>query len=358
MKQAPHLPKKDFDIDSPRVIFLFVMIAFLAFSSAIAGTLATVAWITPSGGSTVRTNTFLRQASPASTEISPLDLLIEQQVRQRSVGIYNADKQTPEGVFLPDSFIAPAAVLNAEGWSVAYIPEYRIGAGKKWLVVTAQGDIVKVQQAIHDTLNDLVYFKIVGDGFRGDISFFDWKDDPSGQFYAFDIQHFAGVSVSTRHLKDSVQTLPIWEPQSFLKVIGDEIHSGDLLLNSSGVLVGIVSEDGTIVESWQINLQVPSLFENKIVSYFAVPVSGSSVEAYQQGDRVIHAPAFFVTHAVGKASASTLAVGDIITHVDDQPFDSEFTAKYLLEATDPVKFGILRKGESTTVVVAQQYVSL
>jgi len=100
------------------------------------------------------------------------------------------------------------------------------------------------------------------------------------------------------------------------------------------------------------------LFEKQAITHTAIPATGSFVDAYRLGERVVNGSAFFVSSVGTKASSSTLAVGDIVTHVNDQPFSKELTSKYLLVETDPIKFGILRKGIEATVLVKQERVSL
>lgn len=356
MAHAPHLPKKEIDPHSPKIVLLLVIVVFLSFLASIAGTLATVAWIAPPGQNQVILNAFRPPGS--KSDITDIDPLIEQQVRQRTVGIYRIDKQTPQGAFLPDAFVAPGAILNAQGWSVIYDPTYRRGDERQWRAVTHQGSIQVIEKAIHDPLTDLVYIKIQGDSFRGDISFYEWKEDPTDLLHTFNSQAFSALALGKRVNVNGLTNIPIWQPNSALKIVSEEDQAGVLVLSDTGVLIGIVSDDQQLIESWHIDLQVPALYENEAIAYVGVPGAGAIIDAYQKDDRVSYVPAFYMSASPYRATSTTLAVGDIITHIDDEPFDPQKTAQYIFQTTDPLKFDILRAGQEATVVVVQETVKL
>ena len=354
----PHLPPRACRVPFRRayqsvpLILAFFLIAIL---SAFTTTMGAIAWFMPFQYMSQLGITVVR-APGEGTEVKLLDELVQQQVKKRIVHIYDTREKLGGAYYATGAKKGTAMILSAEGWATMLLPTYTWGEEYFWEVVDYQGRVYKVSSLVRDSATDIVYFRMNGDRFRGDVSFPDWdmldvKDvlwspnnlERSMMLGDIDIlSNEKSFLLTKEHAAYTVSTLD-----------GDELPVYDPLILKNGAFVGFLRKDGTVLPSWYVSAQLVSLFETGTVGYSGIPVKGTVVDHSVNGEHVYEVVSgFFVSFLPYQLYGGGLLLHDVIIEVEGQPFHIYETQRdILLDEHDTVHMRVLRGGEMIDVDV-------
>lgn len=359
-QSAPHLPEEKGIVKKQASIAFgaFFSFALIALVAGVAATLATVAWIAPD----LQTNTAIytiQTARPVATD-TPLDALVEQQVRQRMVDVY-VQEDTDQTVFAEQSRVGIAVLLSAQGWAALYPTKETQDVSESSLVaVTYQGDIVPIETMTSDSLSDVVYIKLAHGEYRADVSFIQ-KNELASQTPLVAVSYGHALPVltdGTVSLPGHTDVYPLWKPQFTTRLIG-EVQGGEMIVTARGAFLGFARPDGTLFDSWRIEEQLLSLFQAGSLSYAGLSYIGYPVLGVIEDDVFQTQSGFYVQKIENSVSprqapqhtTSTIQVGDVIITIHGQPFDKHTAAEVIATAPDSFLIDVWRDGETYQVVV-------
>jgi hypothetical protein len=350
--KPPHLPRKTKDLilkETYRFVWSVLFLVLIAFITSVAATLTTIAWIAPFS---VTDTSYTLRANRASLESAAhIDPMLEKQVRQRLVRVYNTKQKVQNEYYSEAAFVGQAMMLTSEGWAVMYTSNYSRGAEKHWEIVDHQGIIFTVEKSFQDSVSGLVYIKIAGDGFRGDISFLDWNTfDMSESLSSLSLRGVVPAAFDRLEENSESKQYELWKPRFFHTIVGD-VSSGDVLIAENGAFVGFVNSDKKIIESWLISTQLQPLFEKEKNEYKALPLTGYRVEGVVVDDMFENIHGFLVTKSNTKASSTTVGAGDVILRIEGLPFDEVTSARVMLFAPETILMQVLRDGKKLDMLV-------
>ena len=249
------------------------------------------------------------------------------------------------------AFVGQAMMLTSEGWAVLYTPDYVPGVERHWESIDHKGMIFTVEKSFQDRVSGLVYLKIAGDGFRGDISFLDWNTFDMGEsLSSLSLRGVVPAAFDRLEENDEPKQYELWKPRFSHTVVGD-VSSGDVLIAENGDFIGFVNSDKKIIESWLISTQLQPLFEKEKNEYLALPIIGHRVEGVVVDDMFENIHGFLVTKSNTKASSSAVGVGDVILRIEGLPFDEVTSARVMLFAPETILMQVLRDGEEVDLLV-------
>lgn len=354
-KTPPHLPPKTKDLimkETYRSMSTVIFLILIAFITAIAGTLTTIAWIAPFSVSDT-TYTF-RTPRVTIEEAVQIDSVVEKQVRQRMVRVF--DRRQKVNTFYGDNaFVGQAMLLTAEGWAVLYDPSYVRGAHQYWEVVDHQGTVFLVEQSLFDDVSGLVYMKVAGDGFRADVSFPEWSTlDTRTPLHALHAGNTDVVAIDGMVQNETLRKVyPLIESPVAYQLAGD-VYPGDVVVSANGTFIGFADTDTHLIPSWFVSTQLQSLFEMGTVQYMTLPVRGYQVAGSVQNGVMDTLQGFYVAESSTRISSTTLGIGDVIVGINGVPYAAESAARSMLFAPELVPVSILRNGEQVNLLVAKK----
>lgn len=354
---APHLPSQNEEKKQTSFAYgAFISFAIVALVAGIAATLATIAWIVPSTQSNTPIYTIRSQRPVSDTAFDPF---VEQQVRQRLVTVYRqSDDQS--SVLAQKDTVGTGVLLSAQGWIVTY-PSQGISETDTLIAVTHTGSVVPVEMQVQDPLSELVYLKLAPGEYRADVSFVSPAEQLTNTPYIA-VSRAATEPVLVDEivsLTPDTVTYPVWQPQYTRRLIGD-VDGGEVITTPGGAFVGFARPDGTLVDSWRVEEQLVSLFQQQEISYQGLPYTGYVVEGIID-ENVFQKQAGFYIEEITSSSRNTVSapqVGDVIIAVNDRPFSKETIAAVIAAAPETVQVTVMRDGEELTFMVPKVSVQI
>tara|TARA_Y100001970_G_C14206479_1_gene844314 strand:+ start:618 stop:1706 length:1089 start_codon:yes stop_codon:yes gene_type:complete len=351
----PHFPKTShtlgFRRNRPQSLLWFGVVVVLTCVTALAVTLSAIAWLVP--GATIQTPVYtFRSARPVFDEEKAFPPLVEKQVAQRLVSLYDT-RTIVDGLLYPvDGFVGGGVVLSSGGWVATYMPEYVKGSEKDWDVVDYQGTVYKVVTAVYDKESQLLFIQIDGDGFRGDIAMVDSETLP---YYS----PLIGLGHNTSYplvldgmvQRDGKRVHDIFVTRYDHLLVGDAV-SGDIVLTpGKGELVGFVGPKGTLIDSRHIQQHIPSLFGNKTLYERPLSFFGYAIDGYIKDDYFVKKQGFVITDIPQTAGTSTMKVGDIVTFMHTNSYEEKTAAWVLQTAPSTFTARIIRDEEERIMTI-------
>ncbi len=352
-KYPPHLPARACRVDTYyrlRSLKWTLFLIFVAFVSGTSAALSVVAWLAP---------TFIQSDSfyPTTRETHLLatnkpDQSFQHQVGQKILRVYDKNKKINKNFYNQDSLIFSAGILSSDGWAVAYYPSYKVGLEKNWEAVDSQGLYYSVEKTVYDSVAELLYLKVDGQGFRLN-SFADWSDLSIGNSYwAFGRDDWQEILLADLIFANTNKAYLIWRPQYFYSVWQD-LASGTLLFDGKGALVGVVDKDKLLRPAWLMEGRVNSLLELGQISYYGLSWRGYMVAGVELDNKWKKLSGFYVTEADSFVTTSTVGVGDVILKINGLLVDEKFLAAQLYSAPDVFNVSIWRAGEEMDIEVTK-----
>ena len=360
MKVPPHLPKKTKNLiqkETYRSLIVLGVLIIIAFVAAIAATLTTIAWIAPFSLGDTSLSSYRSPRSSDYTE-SVLDVQVEKQMQQRMVRVYDTREKIGQAYYGASGLVGRAVMLTSSGWAVLYQSEYTPGEEQYWESVNHQGIVFPIKDVVFDSLSELVYINIEGDGFRGDVSFPEWNDiDEQSAVFAVNEYGSTPLSFGSLAPSDTIEVYSISEPRFFYQLTGTGV-AGDIMVNDAGAFLGFLHKENRLIPSWLMSGQLEQLFANKTIEYTGLSVKGTTVNATTHNTTFESVHGLYVTQSPTRATSSTIGVGDVIVRVDGVPFHEASVARHILFAPSPVRVEVLRQGVVIEMMIEKQRVSL
>lgn len=354
MSFPPHLPPQSSSISLyRRAKWTLILLAVVLFSflSAVAATLATIAWIVPVG-KTPETLVFRNTEIRREEERKNADQAFVHDHKQRLLRVVDDRKKIAEGFYADEASVGIAVILTDDGWFVMRMPAQPSSGFMHWKAIDHKEDSFSVGEIVTDAEAGLLYGKLKGGaGFRV-ASFADQKifgiDTP---LYGAVLQKGLSPSPWPRVLLTGPEAIAPTD-QSIL--IGRERyrlglskpHSpGAPLFTAEGTFAGFTDEEGRLLSVFFITEQYTNVFQQKKASYTGLPLRGRLVTD------IAGKSAFAVTQAPTRATKNSVGAGDIITRVNDLPIDPVRLHEQILSSQTPVILTIMRKGEPIIISV-------
>ncbi len=267
--------------------------------------------------------------------------------------IYDVRQKVRNEFYKDDAAVGQAMMLTSEGWAVMYAPAYVRGAHQYWESIDHQGMIHRISTSFLDPVSGLVYLKVEGDGFRGDVSFPDWDAiDIEKPILAVSVGGVAPAALESLVPTSDTEEYDLWKPRMVYTLAGD-VTPGDVLIAEDGTFLGYVNEASEMIESWMVSTQLQSLFSQSKNEYRTLALRGYQVDGVVADDAFASLKGFYVSNSPTRASTSTVATGDVVVGIAGLPFDEQTAARDLLFAGDTVRMRVLRNGNIEELLVNQ-----
>jgi hypothetical protein len=350
MVSAPHLPNKTCRIDTyyrlqnVKWILLFALFAFIAGGCA---AIVLTVWFLPNGYNTVLT---YNSWENGRNLFAQPDQLFMRQAKQRLLTVYDK-RQKINGFYPRSAYVAQAALISSDGWAVAYLPNYQIGAEKNFEILDSDNNLQQLSKMIYDKNSQLWYFKIKNAGWRV-ITFPDWLEINSGtDLWAVGFGNWQARLLKNITERTGNKDFAMSQPTTEL-VLNEKADSGSLLLNNNGDLVGIVGANN-IINGFLIERELATLLATGKLGYQSLSCQGYFV--YSQNS-LTNSLGFYVSKSTTRASSSTLGVGDVILEINHEVLDHNHLAEQVWLAPEIVLIKVLRKGNLVEVEVKKERV--
>lgn len=349
----PHLPAKSCSVllrQRIRRAVLFFGLVIIAFLSGVSATLAVYAWVLP------RTPTTFSNIVLPQTKITVRffeDEAYRRDIMQRTVRLYDARKQI-SGVWQPaGSAIADALLLSADGWAVAYAPNLRALDALHTIAIDAGGQSFSVASIVSDARSGYVYIRLEGDGFR--VSDIESGVPADGEHVAiFSDDRWIDARLAALEFSNSTLTLAsAWSDHARLG-FDASVPEGGLVFRQNGSFVGSIAEDGTLVPSVFVRLQLGRLLQGETPEYESVPWQGVFVSRVERPNRIQAHYGWYVTRAPKAPSPTAIGFGDLIVAVNGIPTNPATFASDIFRAPHEFFATVLRNGQEIDILVEKQ----
>ena len=322
----------------------------MAVLSGCVSALAIVTWFSAENDSTA----FFTPAQSHTDE--PLSDTLTHTVLQKTVTVFDRRGRISYGVYTAAARLFDAALLSADGWSVAALPATLPAAGDL-IAVTQSGSEHRVQNMLRDTVSGLVYLRLDGSEFK----IVEFADRPSSELQPLFAVGAGGATRITLARAVSDRSVPDSAPliASFVRpsVRLEEASGQTLIVDATGALAGVVGRDSTFIDSRYVEAVLSSVLKNGKISYQSLSaevrplygrLSADDGGAFRYGLLVVRV----------RAGSGPLFPGDTILSIAGVPVDLSFLPFAIFEAPDPVPLTVLRAGERLDILVPKQQVSL
>ncbi len=352
MMKPPHLPPETCDIRAHKAfksVWWLLFLICVAGLASVALTLSTLVWFLPSF---VPDQPLIGSQKSVSAELPEIDLTVLNNVKKRLWYIYDT-REKVGGQFYPEQADRYQAVMfSSDGWAVAYIPNYRRGIEKYWEGVDYQGTVYNIQQVFVDSVSGLTYIKFEGNSFPF-ISFANWNDVRDGDsVWEVDYSDYEHHNIE-KDLSVLSSEYKIWEPQLFY-LVEDGESAGNILINDSGDMVGILNKDNRLIYGWLVNSQYASILRDGVPNYQAVSWSGYMVNGHASyGDLTKKISGFYVDKSTTKVTSSTIGVGDVITRIQNQQVNLMDLSRQVLLSPEDFTVTVYRDGQEFDIPVSK-----
>ena len=350
-KDPPHLPARACRVDTHyrlRSLRWTVFLIFVAFISGPAAALSSVAWLAPAFVMPDSYYPTSRDPHPIST--NKPDSLFQHQVSQKVLKIYDQNKKISKNFYDKDSLLFGSAILSSDGWAVAYYPQYTVGSEKNWEVVDSQGSYYGVESTVYDSISELLYIKITGQGFRLN-SFSDWSHLSIGNnYWALSSDGWQEVSLMDLIPINKASAQLVWRPQYFYSVWQD-LDEGSMLFDSKGSLVGVVDGEKMLRPAWLVEGRINSLLDLSRITYYGLDWRGYMVDGVEFEGKWKKLSGFYISDIDSLATTSTVGLGDVILKINNSPIKEKFLAEQIFSAPDILTVSIWREGVELEIEV-------
>ncbi len=350
-KDAPHLPSRlvtDIQKQQWVRLYWFIFIVVVSFFVGGVGSIVITSWVIPQQVVPHTTIYNVGVHSGVNSD-APLDPLVLQQTQQRLLRVYDKTKQV-ENWYRENAYLGQAVILSAGGWATVYRVTDTPLSFTQWEFVDFEGKRYSAETAIQDvTVPGLWYVKLIGDDFRGDITFPNWKELGEDTIFANvgrkDITPLARGEVTTRIPSDTQYRM--WSVTNEYRVLGDAAI-GDVVVTPSGAFVGFIGRDTTLVGAWHIQGQLVSLFAKGVPTYMDLPLRGFMVDR-ASGEH----DGFYVAQVLNRTT-TVIEQGDVIIKIQDEFIDTIDVGQVLSLLPSDVPVTVIRNGEQLSLLLTKE----
>ncbi len=340
----PHLPPPVSNIENhrkwQRIKILLVSVVFGMLAGA-TGASMMLGWIWPGfGGGNVWFSS--KSVNVASRDI--LDTQTRLELADRMATVYRDLSTIASLNFLsPEKKIGEAMFVSSDGWMILYYPTYN-GDYKNWRVLLNNGRSFVVQKVLKDNNSNLVYLKITPEQAGSQFKVVNFADDvkPSDDVYVHNNNNWNHDLVVNK-IPRSAQLPHLDSAPNTVIELNKTFNGGDIVVDTQGKIVGIVSDSRYILPSQYVVNVLPGILGTQKVAYRTLGVSGW----FSNEQPIIIKNEMTAGFAVAKVilKNSNLKTGDIILEVNGQIADNE-NLWYTINSNQSLKLKVLRKGKT------------
>lgn len=348
MSHPPHLPPKEEKIGrNIREFLLFVgIVVVLSFASAMAAASVVFTWFLPPFPASRSVFTFF-QNKENSGESVVLTGEQENEVKERTVKIFDTRKKLSGEFFERSGFLGEATLLTLDGWSV-FLGTAVSPADIPYLqVVDNQGRILSVEKLVNETTSGLTYIDVQGEGFP--VFPMVNSDSPLNNFsWLFKEGEFipTQIAVTLPLGKEGVQPLT-----QLITRVGRGSTPLGFVVNAKAELSGFVDKSGVFIPSTEITRHLRSLQKSGTIVTKGVPVVGYIAERVQKNEQGTTQVEYgFVVTDAGKIKTGILN-GDIIVRIQEKNLQPKTMREDIFSAPDEMTISVLRQGKIVEVKV-------
>jgi len=345
----PHLPPQSCRIDTHHrlqnlrwIVFIFAA----AFLSGVSAALVTVAWIVPVTEQPV-SYFFGIRSKEVAVQQTELDIDTVRAIEQRTLSLVQTGSIVNNYV-VSGAHSLKSAIISSDGWAVVYYPEkFDV---KKWQAVEYQGVVYSIEKAVRDGVGDLVYIKVVGQGFRIN-AFVNWDGLQSEEIVWGSGKRMESFGVLLSEFSGE-ENINVWQPQ-FLRKLDGAAAPGILLFNGNGDLFGITGESKRVIPSWLIEKQVGSFMNSGSAVYDILPWSGYWINGASQDGKIVSLSGFYITDIGDKAYKNIVKNNDVLIKINGQPISQDLLSKQIIFAQPKLTVTVLRAGKEVEMDVSK-----
>ena len=358
---APHLPPKLDDLIPRSALQSLPWMLFLIGVSAltsIAITLATIVWLAPN----VIPQEFItnsRERNLRGNAVLQLNPAVANDVRRRLWVIRDRRQKLNGGFYPVESAEYQAMMFSSDGWMVAAVPEYRIGAERGWEIADYQGQARALERVVHDPVGGLTYIKVAGEGLPFAV-FSSWEEigPGSGIWLSHPREGWRGVELDQPVFSGAAQRYRAAEPQWQYR-LPPPAKPGQIVIDKAGALVGFVDDKSALIEGWMVENQYVSILGTGKTRYTTAPWLGTMVDGFvsdSDGVGARRVSGFYVSGSPTRATSSTVGIGDVVIRIQNKPVDSVTLARRILFAPERFPVTVSREGEEVDIMVEKEKV--
>ena len=355
-RTAPHLPPETCNVKMHNKLYnlgWILFFVFVAFISGLSAATVVVAWLAPPVITEQITHTGY---NTEKNQFGAPDPVMIKQTKQRLLVIYDKRKKVENQYYTEDALVTEAGLISSDGWAVASVSGFSLGQEKNWEAVDYQGTVYKVNAVVYDTLSDLVYFKVTGNGFRI-MSFASSQELTAGiGVWVASNEKWSSNMVGDFTLlsTNGKKNYLIWKPQ-YAHSLLQEVIVGSLLFDNNGDLLGLVGDKELVIPADLIRQQVDSILGNRAIVYKGLNLDGYFITRIFKDNSWQEEKGFYVDSAY-KASTSTVGRGDVILEVNHEPIAEFNLAEQLFSAPDQFSLTVWRDNQEVEIKVSKTVV--
>jgi hypothetical protein len=335
----PHVPPPASSLSTYRTWQRLKVIFGVTFLGLFAGATAAcmiLGWLGPhlTGGTTIlsyyRADATPRDSSPL------LSSDVEDSLATKLVSVYRQKMVQPGGItyFDPHDRVGQGVVLSSDGWLAvpALQPPER---NSVWYVLTTSGSFVSTTQVLYSPDQGLAYLKVAVNRSLRPIEFNQQVTLGDSVFTLSDTRPQAGIIDQFKGFAEALLTTgiaPRFQVSSARPGVAVDI---------SGRLVGILNNQGSLVESSVVAATLPAIFKGRVPATASLGVSGWFTEDIPFFNHQTKAAGFLVTNFTGKNLP--FKKGDILT--DLQGIIVRRGVLWYTESTSSVHARLFRAGK-------------
>lgn len=353
MTAAPHLPPKSCNLRAHRtwltlpMLLIVIVIATLA---SLTMAVVTVVWIAPP----VATDSSFQSALRAGSILSDTASLnsAEPFVTSRVWQVYETSAETQPG-FYPQSYTPQSLMLiSSDGWAVL-AGSLSARNLEDIEVIDQHGRSHGVQETLYDEMSGITYVHIDAVTDAPFFRFANWNAlAPESDVWLLAHSMLTAHTLGNPAVVVDVDQYAVWDQTTAYQFD----HAGAVVaVTPSGELIGLVTDDGTLIPSWYVDNQYRDIVGEKRTRYLGASWQGYMVRGQgltdAGGSRSIEG--FYV--AIPGPSDS-LRAGDIITNINGEPITRERIVNQLLYASDPMTVTVLREDQILDLSVAKRVI--
>lgn len=344
----PHLPSPSCSIDHhrkwQRIKILLVAVLFGLIAGA-SGASMILGWVWPGIGGG---DTWIMSQGVNNLSRDFLEDRVRSEIEDRFGSVYR-DLSSVGGInyLNVDKKIGEAAFISSDGWLALYYPNYD-GNYKNWRVLLKNGSSFSVSKAIRDTNSNLVYLKISHSEPGAQFKVINFVDNVKLQedvfvFNAGSWRHAVVVNKVNRsfHLPhlDSAPSMAVELSENF--------NAGDLVVDSQGKVVGLVTAGRYVLPSYYVAGMLPAILSAQKISYLTLGAYGWFSQEQPVLIKNEQLTGFVVTRVF--AGDNSLKAGDIILEINGQLVTGD-NLWYNIISNKSVKLKVLRKDKTIEMI--------
>lgn len=357
MSHSPHLPPPSSSVrfyHKTRSVGSTLIIVVIASLAGMASALATEAWLLPTMIPEGGVYAFERNRQNGDT--ATLDPALVNRVEQRVVTIYDRREKIAGAHYPTQSVVGRAVFLSLDGWAVMHVDEFVSGTETLWDAMDYKGSVFSIDEAVVDPVAQLLYIKVKGEGFRVS-SIAPWPQLPGTHVWAAHADTWYEAEVARSTMSPVTENQEFWRYRPVPHMVRAETP-GTPLLSTTGELLGFAGQNGAVIPSFFITLQLNSLLENGKVAYEVLGWTGSILPMIQHPVTGQKISGLYITRPNTPGTASTVGRGDIVISMNGVAVDPTRVGDQILALPHEFIASVIRNGEIRDILVTKQNISL